>query len=361
MSWVSDAWDWYIANRETAAPLLAPLGSVLVGMGTIIVGGAVAWSALRQARTATNRHREQTRADQQRRLTESFSKAVEQLASDKMEARLGGIYTLERIAIEVISQVRSPSLLRRQWRSARSRLSQGRRRLLRLPQVAESDVQVERVPPDPVSDLYWTVMETLTAFVRERARWEEPEPSEPEMAAQSDLWQSGIRSYQALQQRPTPATDIAAVLQVLRRRPEAGREREKQRGWRLNLNTTDLRGAVLSEAHLEGADLRWAHLERAELFVAHLEGADLRWAHFERAALGRAHFKGALLRGAHFKRAFLRGAHFKRAVLFEAHLEGADLSEAHLEGDYLSTAFGDARTDLPKGVPRPAHWPPYEP
>ena len=83
MSWVSDAWDWYVANRETAAPLLAPLGSVLVGMGTIIVGGVVAWSALRQARTATNRHREQTRADQQRRVTESFSKAVEQLAHEK--------------------------------------------------------------------------------------------------------------------------------------------------------------------------------------------------------------------------------------------------------------------------------------
>ena len=98
-------------------------------------------------------------------------------------------------------------------------------------------------------------METLTAFVRERARWEEPEPSAPEMAAQSDLWQSGSRSDQARQQRPTPATDIAAVLQVLRRRPDAGREREKLRDWRLDLRMTDLRGADLSEAHLEGAIL----------------------------------------------------------------------------------------------------------
>ena len=33
---------------------------------------------------------------------------------------------------------------------------------------------------DPVSDLYWTVMETLTAFVRERARWKEPKPAAEE-------------------------------------------------------------------------------------------------------------------------------------------------------------------------------------
>jgi hypothetical protein len=161
VSWISDALDWYAANRETAAPLLAPLASVLVGMGTIVVGVVVAWSALRQARTATNRHHEQTRADQQRRLTESFSKAVEQLSDrDKIEARLGGIYTLERLAVEAVAQVRSTPWWRRLLR-----------RLLR---------QNDTPPADPVSDLYWTVMETLTAFVRERARWEEPEPSEPE-------------------------------------------------------------------------------------------------------------------------------------------------------------------------------------
>ena len=84
---------------------------------------------------------------------------------------------------------------------------------------------------------------------------------------------------------PTPATDIAAVLQVLLRRPDAGREREKQRGWRFNLNTTDLRGADLREAHLEGADLREAHLENADLYLAHLEAADLSGAHLEGAHL----------------------------------------------------------------------------
>ena len=183
-------------------------------------------------------------------------------------------------------------------------------------------------------------METLTAFVRERARWEEPEPSAPEMAAQSDLWQSGSQSNQARQQRPTPATDIAAVLEVLRRRPDAGREREKLRDWRLDLRMTDLRGAYLYEAHLEGADLSGAHLEGADLSGAHLEGAYLLEAHLEAPPL--------------------RGASRRRRPR-GAHLQGANLSGAHLEGADLRGTFDDAKTRLPDGVARPAGWPPYAP
>jgi hypothetical protein len=120
--------DWYQQNREAIAPLLAPLSSLAVGFGIIVVGGLVAWAALRQARAAnrqaeiaSQRHEAQTEADQQRRITESFSKAIEQLGSEKLEVRVGGIYTLERISRE-----------------------------------SRSD--------------HWPVMETLTAFVRERAR-----------------------------------------------------------------------------------------------------------------------------------------------------------------------------------------------
>jgi hypothetical protein len=67
------------------------------------------------------RHFAQTEADRQRRIVETFSKAVEQLGSDKLEVRVGAIFALERISKE------SP-------------------------------------------DDYWTIMEVLTAFVRERMR-----------------------------------------------------------------------------------------------------------------------------------------------------------------------------------------------
>jgi hypothetical protein len=97
---VSTTWQWYLDNREAVQPLFAPLATLLGSIVTLAVGVFLALAALRQARTATARHIEQTLADKQRRITESYSKAVSQLASDKLEERLGGIFTLERISKE---------------------------------------------------------------------------------------------------------------------------------------------------------------------------------------------------------------------------------------------------------------------
>jgi hypothetical protein len=215
----SSVWDTYKANREHIVPLL-----------TFVGAGIVAWAALKQARTATRvaktaaeqaeiarlRHEEQTKADLQRRITESFTKAVEQLSSDKLQIRLGGIYTLERISRE-----------------------------------SELD--------------YWPIMETLTAFVRERARWKEEQVR----------WKSKDTTPSK------PSTDIAAVLTVIRRRDSKSRERERSENWKLDFTSADLRGAILSGAHLEGAILVGAHLEEAVLYEAHLEGAFLAEAHLE--------------------------------------------------------------------------------
>jgi uncharacterized protein YjbI with pentapeptide repeats len=376
MSWVSAGWDWYAKPEHYQAlkPLVALVGSLIVGGGTITVGYFVARAALRQADIASRRHEEQTRADRARRITDTFSKAVEQLGAERMEVRIGGIYTLERLAGEALSS----------------------------PQAADGMA-------DQGPDLYWTVMETLTAFVRERAKWQEEREAAP-----------------ATVLAPAPATDITAVLTVIQRRPESGRAREQERDWSFDLRAADLRGAVLVEAHLERAVLmgvhldraillgarldrailadahleravlRGAHLEHAVLSGGHLEGANLMGAHLERADLGGAHLEGAILEetqfegaileethleravldGAHLGRArlsgaYLRGAslidaHLERTHLDGAHLEDADLSRAHLErasleGVDLSRTRGDSRTRLPEGVARPAHWPAYDP
>ena len=63
--------------------------AALAPLLTVVAGVSVAAVAL-------VRHFAQTDADRQRRITESFAKAVEQLGSDKLEVRLGGIYSLER-------------------------------------------------------------------------------------------------------------------------------------------------------------------------------------------------------------------------------------------------------------------------
>ncbi len=127
----------------------------------------------------------QLQVAQEGQITERFTRAIEQLGSDKMEVRLGGIYALERIAFD-----------------------------------SDKD--------------YWPIMETLTAYVRERAPWQEPPLSEcagssgKESAATATLGLATLK----------PATDIQAILTVLgRRKYRYGQKEEKGR---LYLRNTDL-------------------------------------------------------------------------------------------------------------------------
>jgi hypothetical protein len=76
-SWVQDK-----ETREAITPLLTFAAALAAGLFAVI------------------RHFQTIGADRQRRITESFSRAVGQLGSDKIEERLGGIYTLERISRE---------------------------------------------------------------------------------------------------------------------------------------------------------------------------------------------------------------------------------------------------------------------
>jgi hypothetical protein len=87
-------WAGYVANRDN----IVRLATFFVQLATFIGAAIVAGAALAQARTARRRHEEQTTADRERRITESFAKAVEQLGSDKLETRLGAIYTLESVS-----------------------------------------------------------------------------------------------------------------------------------------------------------------------------------------------------------------------------------------------------------------------
>jgi Protein of unknown function (DUF2934)/Pentapeptide repeats (8 copies) len=250
---------WYDKHHEAVAPLL-----------TLVAGVAVAGVALA-------RHFAQTDADRQRRITESFSKAVEQLASEKLEVRLGGIYSLERISKE------SP-------------------------------------------DDYWTVMENLTAFVRERSRRNERERNSEDlerriaMRAYFNWLEAGRPDGQAeniwnrshmleTTYGEPPAGDIDAVLGLITRRSKRNQEREKANNWRFNFRGAVLRRTTqLSDAHLEGAYFSDANLEWVLLDRAHLEGAYFVRAHVENAYFRDAHLEGAVWWGAHLEGAKFEGA-----------------------------------------------------
>jgi hypothetical protein len=87
----SRVWDIYRENREPIIALLTLIGGAIAAVAT-------AWFTLRQARIAKRRDAEQTNADQQRKITEIITNAVEQLGSKKIQVRLGGIYMLEHIS-----------------------------------------------------------------------------------------------------------------------------------------------------------------------------------------------------------------------------------------------------------------------
>jgi hypothetical protein len=316
-------------NADKAWPPLATFGTAL---GATIIAIATLM-----------RHFGQTEADRQRRIVETFSKAVEQLGSDKLEVRVGAIFALERISKE------SP-------------------------------------------DDYWTVMEVLAAFVRDRMSYTKItdrlrkrayflwlQAGRPE-GCDREFWNEA-EEVEGLEFTPT---DIAAILTVIKQRSVENRQREKDREWFFDLNGSYLRApADLAGAHLEGAHLIGAHLEgallmgvhfnEASLIDAQLEGAWLQLAHLKGADLRDAHLDGADLRGAYLDGADLRGAYLDGADLREAffigaNLEGADLTGARLEGatlksavgltdDQLVVAFGDGTTQLPEGITRPDSWP----
>jgi uncharacterized protein YjbI with pentapeptide repeats len=135
-----------------------------------------------------------------------------------------------------------------------------------------------------------------------------------------------------------PATDIRAVLTVIRRRtPNEGEASKDLQGVRIP--RADLNFANLSGAHLGGADLRGAGLSYANLSDTNLSGADLRGADLSAANLS----------GADLRIADLRGARLNWANLNGADLDDANLSDTNLSQPQLDVACG-TETTLPQGL-----------
>jgi Pentapeptide repeats (8 copies) len=261
--WVGALGYW--AKDSERLYRLALIIAGLIGIPLLI---SRTYAANKSARAADA----QARTAEQGHITDRFTAAVEQLGSDKMTVRLGAIYALERIS-------------RDSWRD------------------------------------HGTIMETLTAFVRERAKWP-PVLANPFAKLQGSAGETAGKhapEQPANEAEPAssqirPATDIQAALTVLGHRGEAARKQDEAAERRLDLRDTDLRGALLSKAHLERAILVDAHLEGALLVEAHLEGADLAVAYLNKVAFWNADLKGAILQGADLTGADLRSADLSRRL-----------------------------------------------
>jgi uncharacterized protein YjbI with pentapeptide repeats len=219
-------------------------------------------------------------------FTDRYTKAIAQLASDKLTERLGGIYALEHLMRE-----------------------------------SEAD--------------HITVIDVLAAFIRENAPASPPSTrGDPNTTRPSDPPTPATRKAE-----PRPCTDIQAALTVLARRPK-----RPEPIWYIDLSNTDLRGADLRWARLDHTRLEQTWLQHANLSSAHLEGAFLREAQLQHAWLVETQMQDADLIDAQLEHANLGGVHLRtgdlrRVQLRQAHLRRAELQHAFLSGACLQGAY----------------------
>ena len=95
------SWRFWTRRPEDVRNLsLVVIGILGIGAGIfgLLFGAVRAYAAHVQARAANEQARianEQARVAEQGHITDRFTKAIEQLGSDKLEVRLGGIYAYE--------------------------------------------------------------------------------------------------------------------------------------------------------------------------------------------------------------------------------------------------------------------------
>lgn len=230
--------------------------------------------------------RMQTAVAEQGQLTDRFTKAVDQLdraGADHLQARLGGIYALERLARD------SP-----------------------------------RDHP--------TIVEVLTAFIRTTAH--RPALGTAACPVRQDI-ASDVQAALTVLGRRNSLHDQTTQIDL---RDTCLRNADLTYA---DLNNADFTYADLTEADLYNSDLTEADLYSAQLAGAQLAGADLVGAEFAGANLA-----GAILTKADLSGGSLSGAHLVGAYLMDTDLAGTNLAYADLAGADLTGATHDENTVL---------------
>jgi hypothetical protein len=266
-----------------------------------VVGGAALLLGLYLTWRRTGAAERTIEVERDRHVTERYTRAIDQLAHDRVEVRMGGIYALERIA------------------------------------------------HDSAKDAA-TIVEVLSAFVRERA---------PIKAEQPDLerrYGSGPQGGRRLV-KTTIATDVQAAVSVLGRyHRSSGAPRAT-----IDLQFTDLRTAVLEGADFSGAKLQGARFDEAALQDTSFVNADLRGTDFSLSRMHRVNLAGTRISDANFSDADLAYANFAGATISgckatHAIFAFANLRGATIEGGNFASSgfhradFTDARVSGMEGA-----------
>jgi|GEM_PF-6096325 len=210
-----------------------------------------------------------------------FTDAMQLLGSEKIDLRIGAIYSLEQISKDYF-------------------------------------------------ELHWPIVETLAGFIRNNAQAN----IENNISLNNRTNDSDIPRQQYMEDK----ADVQAALTVLGRRCHRDKEKAHQI---VLLHRTDLRGVILNKAHLERINLMEVNLEGAYLQDAHLNVTYLVDANMREVILDNANINGAFLSGADLtlasiNNASLIGTDLDGSEMSEAKLNDANLTEASLNKVDLS-------------------------
>jgi uncharacterized protein YjbI with pentapeptide repeats len=263
------------------------IGQMLGGVA-VISGLLFAWQQL--GNTA-----ETLRVSQEGQITERFTRAVDQLGSDDVTIRLGGIYALDRISGDSPQDyVPALQVLASYVRGASSRTA------------AVST-------PDPAGSagrgVSIDVQAVLTILGDRTVPW--PASRCLDLSG-ADLAFANLSN--------------ANLVGICLERTELGNA---------NLAGADLRGTTLSGANLTQADFTGADLSGAVLDSATLRMASMAGASLTGANLLNADASGAILPNSDLRGVNLTGANMSNATLFQANLSEALLLDANLSGALL--------------------------
>lgn len=258
--------------------------AVLVGMYIAWVRAKAAEAQAKATQDTAAAANENVKSLLQGQITERFTKAVDQLGSDKIEIRLGSIYALERIMKD------SP-------------------------------------------DDHWTIVEILAAYIRKNAAL--PDNSVDDTGDKSQqlttevisITQNGDRT-EVMYHEPNfskPKEDVQAALSVIVRRPR----NRIEPGW-VDLRNVDLEGAdfrghieqpsFLQKTILNGSKLNGADFYELDLQNSYLQNVKMERVHGVRANFKNAHLDRAVIRHATFLESTFEGTRFGQTTIMDANL-----------------------------------------
>ena len=274
--WVAETWHWLRREGDDESYGATIRNIMLILVGPIGLGFAIWRSTVAQI---------QANVAQKGLQNERYQRSAEMLGSDTLATRIGGIYSLERLA----------------WEHPK-----------------EYHIQI---------------MGLISAFVRDPKN---------RINVAGNTTQPQASTTRCL------AQDIQEAITVIGRRSQKQRDLERDEGWRLdlsdmhlegvNLRNAHLEGVILIDTHLEGANLENVHLERAYMRNSHLDGAYMRYSHLEGAHMEDIHLNKADLRDSHLMDSDLTNANLKEARLWRANLAHADMWGVNLEYAELEDA-----------------------